>query len=67
MVVVSPEYGYDASIHVPTGLLEACIQEGFLELESCCEFRSERRGLPWWATDQCSCSVVSDSLQPHGL
>ena len=33
MVAVSPECGYDASIHGPTGLLEACIQEGFLELD----------------------------------
>ena len=31
---------------------------------SCCKFRSGRRGLPWWATDQWSCSVVSDSLHP---
>ena len=52
MVAVSPEHGYDVSIHGPTGLLEVCIQEGFLELESCCKFRSGRRGLPWWATDQ---------------
>ena len=31
MVAVSPEHGYDVSIHGPTGLLEVCIQEGFLE------------------------------------